>query len=154
MYLRQITIQDKSDIKSIYFDSINSIDEKIYSKQQKFAWSCQAWENREFDNAIIRGKGWAIEENSDLKGFAIRYPSNKLSLLYCRCNSKRKGFGSILLKRIEEDAKNENILYLKTEASLISYKLLLKNNWIIIRKEKVIIKNSIFNRYKMMKILI
>ena len=153
MYLRQIIIQDKPEIKSIYFDAIKSIDEKIYSKEQKFAWSCQAWENPEFDKAIINGKGWVAEEGSNLKGFAIRYPSNKLSLLYCRSNSKKKGIGSLLLKRIEEDAKIENISCLKTEASLISYKLLLKNEWIIVRKEKVIIKNSIFNRYKMMKIL-
>ena len=151
MHLRQINIKDKSDLKSIYFDSINSIDEKVYSPEQKFAWCSQAWENPEFNKAILEGKGWAIEEDLDLKGFAIRYPENKLCLLYCRDNSKRKGLGTILLKKIEEEAKTDNISFIKTEASLISYGLLLKNNWIIIREEKVIIKDTIFNRFKMIK---
>jgi len=35
---------------------------------------------------------------------------------------------------------------------LISYKLFQKNNWEIIRKEKIIIKNKTFERYKMKKI--
>ena len=40
-----------------------------------------------------------------------------------------------------------------TEASLISYELFLKNEWKIIRKEKVIINNIFFERYKMTKII-
>ena len=42
---------------------------------------------------------------------------------------------------------------LYTEASLISYELFLKNEWEIIRKEKVIINNIFFERYKMTKII-
>ena len=151
MYLRQINIKDKLELKSIYFDSINSIEDNIYSPEQKFAWSSQAWENPEFDNAIAKGKGWVVENNSDMKGFAIRYPRNKLSLLYCRNKYKRRGIGELLLKKIEEEAKKDKINIIKTEASLISYKLLLKNNWEIICKEKIIIQNTFFIRYKMIK---
>ncbi|MBK17038.1 MAG: GNAT family N-acetyltransferase [Prochlorococcus sp. SP3034] len=151
MYLRQTNIHDKSIIKSIYLDSINSIDVKIYSPQQKFAWCSQAWENPEFNNAITKGKGWIVGESSYFRGFAIRYPKNKLSLFYCRADSKRKGIGTMLLNKIEQEAKNDNISSIKTEASLISYRLLLKRDWKIIRKENIIIKNTIFNRYKMIK---
>ena len=154
MPLRQINIKDNLVLKSIYFDSIVSIDNKVYSPEQKFIWSSQAWENPEFENAIINGDGWILDENSDLKGFAIRYPKDKLSLLYCRKKSKRKGNGTILLKKIEHEAKKDNVSLIKTEASLISYKLLLKNNWEIIREEKIVIKNTNFLRYKMIKKLI
>jgi len=154
MPLRQINIKDNLVLKSIYFDSIVSIDNKVYSPEQKFIWSSQAWENPEFENAIINGDGWILDENSDLKGFAIRYPKDKLSLLYCRKKSKRKGNGTILLKKIEQEAKKDNVSLIKTDASLISYKLLLKNNWEIIREEKIVIKNTNFLRYKMIKKLI
>ena len=154
MHLRQINIKDNLVLKSIYFDSIISIDNKFYNSEQKFAWSSQAWENPEFENAIKYGDGWVLEENSYLKGFAIRYPKDKLSLLYCRNNSKRKGNGTILLNKIEYEAKKDKISVIKTEASLISYKLLLKNNWEIIREENIFIKNINFVRYKMVKKLI
>ena len=151
MHLRQITIKDKLELKSVFFESIISIDDKFYSKHQKFAWSSQAWENKEFDRNFIKGNGWVIEINSKLEAFAIRYPSNRLSLLYCKSNSKGKGLGTRLLKKIEEDAKKNNIDTIYTEASLMSYRLLLKNEWKIIRKEKFIIKDTIFYRYKMYK---
>ena len=50
-------------------------------------------------------------------------------------------------------AKREGLDSLSTEASLISYGLFLKNEWEIIRKEKVIINNIFFERYKMTKII-
>ena len=60
MNLRQITIKDQLELKKVYFDSIQSLDEKIYSQEQKIAWSSQAWNNKNFDKSIIKGKGWLI----------------------------------------------------------------------------------------------
>ena len=58
---------------------------------------------------------------------------------------------STLSFSVEKEAKEEGLHSLSTEASLISYKLFLKNKWEIIRKEKINIKNIIFERYKMIK---
>ena len=56
-----------------------------------------------------------------------------------------------MLNKLEDEAKEERLDSLTTEASLISYELFLKNEWEIIRKEKVIINNIFFERYKMTK---
>ena len=45
MNLRQITIKDQLELKKVYFDSIKSLDEKIYIKEQKRDWSSQDWKN-------------------------------------------------------------------------------------------------------------
>ena len=151
MNLRQITIKDQINLKRIYFDSIKSIDEKIYNKEQKLAWSSQAWINLEFHKSISKGKGFLVEDLNKKIGFALRYPNNKLSLLYVRGNFRRKGIGNMLINAIEKEALNEGILSLHTEASLLSYELFLKNNWKEISKERIIIQNTIFYRYKMFK---
>ena len=153
MELKQITKKDQQKLKEVYFDSINSINEKIYSNEHKFAWACQAWENSEFEKSLIKGIGAKLICNKNIIGFATRYPENRLSLLYVRSNFKRKGFGTMILNYIEKDALKSGINKLKTEASLISYKLLLKNKWEIDRKEKVNIKGLMFERYRMFKIL-
>ena len=151
MNLKQITKKDQLELKKLYFDSILSIDERIYTIEQKRAWASQAWENKIFDLSINQGKGWLINNDGVIIGFATRYPKNRISLLYCKGDSQRKGFGKILLNKLEEEAKAEGLTSLFTEASLISYGLFLKNDWKIIRKEKIIIKNIIFERYKMNK---
>jgi len=153
MELKQITKKDQLKLKEVYFDSISSIDENIYSKDHKFAWACQAWENSEFLKSLLEGIGSKLIYNNKIIGFATRYPENRLSLLYVRGDFKRKGYGAIILNSIERDALHSGIRKLNTEASLISYKLLLKRKWEIDRKEKVNIKGLIFERYKMFKVL-
>ena len=151
MNLRQITKKDQLDLKKIYFNSIISIKGGIYSKEQKRAWAGQAWDNPNFKEALSKGKGWLIYDKENIFAFAIRYPKNRIALLYCNGRYQRRGFGSRLLHKLENEAKGEGIDYLSTEASLISYKLFLKQGWEIIRKEKIIIKNIYFERYKMIK---
>ena len=151
MNLRHINEKDQIHLKQIYFDSINSIEENIYNKSQKLAWCSQAWEDNKFNKILSDGKGWVIQENKILLGFAIRFPPQKLALLYVRGNSKRKGYGSILLDLVEKDVVSEGYKNIETEASLISYGLLIKRNWEVLRKEKIIIKDINFVRYKMIK---
>ena len=151
--LRRITVNDQLELKKVYFDSIQSLDEKIYSQDQKRAWSSQAWDNPIFDKVITKGKGWLLTEKGIIVAFATRYPIDRIALFYCKGEFQRKGCGSKLLNKLEDDAKKEGLDSLSTEASLISYKLFLKNEWEIIRKEKVIINNIFFERYKMAKII-
>ena len=151
MYLRRIFKNDQLDLKKLYFDSIISIDEKIYTKEQKRVWASQAWNNKIFDLTLNEGRGWLIYKNEEVIAFASRYPKNRISLLYCKGDSQRKGYGTKLLLKLEKEAKEEGLTSLSTEASLISYKLLLRNKWEIIRKENININNIIFERYKMIK---
>ena len=153
MNLRQITIKDQLELKKVYFDSIQSLDEKIYSQEQKRAWSSQAWDNPNFDKSITKGRGWLLSEKGIIIAFATRFPNNRIALFYCKGQFQRKGCGTKLLNKLEDEAKKEGIDSLTTEASLISYKLFLKSEWEIIRKEKVTINNIFFERYKMIKII-
>ena len=153
MNLRQITIKDQLELKKVYFDSIQSLDEKIYSQEQKRAWSSQAWNNPNFDKSIIKGKGWLISKQGIIIAFATRYPTDRIALFYCKGKFQRKGCGSKLLFKLEDEAKKEGLDAISTEASLISYKLFLKRKWEIDRKEKININGLMFERYRMFKIL-
>ena len=83
MNLRQITSKDQLSLKKVYFDSIKSIDEKIYTPEQKRVWSSQAWDNPNFEISISKGKGWLINYEEKIIAFALRYPINRISLFYC-----------------------------------------------------------------------
>ena len=107
MNLRQITIKDQLELKKVYFDSIQSLDEKVYSQEQKRAWSSQAWNNPNFDKSIIKGKGWLISKEGIIIAFATRYPTDRIALFYCKGKFQRKGYGSKLLYKLEDEAKKE-----------------------------------------------
>ena len=81
----------------------------------------------------------------------MRYPANRLALLYCRGRSSRKGFATKLLNKIELDTSCEGIDVLFTEASLISYPLFLRNGWLKDSVENILIAGVSFDRYRMSK---
>ena len=95
MNLNQITKKDQLELKKLYFDSILSIDERIYTQEQKRAWASQAWDNKIFDLTINDGKGWFININGKFIAFANRYPKNRVALLYCKGDSQRRGYGTM-----------------------------------------------------------
>ena len=76
---------------------------------------------------------------------------DRLALLYCRGRSSRQGHATALLKQIEVETIKERPINLKTEASLCSYKLLLKHGWTIISPEEIQIGGVKFFRYLMEK---
>jgi len=83
----------------------------------------------------------------------LKYPQNRLALLYCRGRSSRQGHATALLHQIEEDTRKERPINLKTEASLCSYPLLLRHGWRIIAPEEIQIGGVHFSRYVMEKTL-
>ena len=91
--------------------------------------------------------------NKTIEAFALKYPQNRLALLYCRGRSSRQGHATSLLYQIEEDTRKERPINLKTEASLCSYKLLLRHGWRIITPEELQIGGVYFSRYLMEKTL-
>ena len=106
------------------------------------------------DRALINGNGWVSCLDSEIEAFAIRYPTDRLALLYCRGRSCRQGHAKGLLNRIESDALVSKEKSLKTEASLLSYKLFLSLKWKIIRLGSANINNVSFNHYVMEKKLV
>ncbi len=139
--------------RAVYADAIESHGGDLYSKKQIAAWSALAWLPGILDRPLNEGNGWAIFENEALAAFAVRFPQNRLALLYCRGKSIRRGYATILLHQVELDARAEGQKNLFADASLFSYSLLLKYSWSIIYPEKISIGGIEFDRYLMKKVL-
>ena len=149
--LRRIRNIDYLCVRDVYSDSIHSQGRALYSNDQLQAWSSLASLPAIFDRALEEGKGWLIVQKNVVEAFAIRFPSDRLALLYCRGRSTRQGFGTILLQKIELDALEDKVETLFTEASLFSYPLLLRCGWITQSLEKIKIAGIMFDRYRMYK---
>ncbi len=145
---------DHDVVIDVFYDSINSLCKRFYSKEQIEVWLSLATIDGAMDRALINGNGWVSCLDSEIEAFAIRYPTNRLAMLYCRGRSSRQGHAKTLLNRIELDALASKEKSLKTEASFLSYKLLLSLKWQIIRLGSANINNVNFNHYVMEKKLV
>ena len=140
-------------LREVYEDAILTCDNSFYSQQQLDAWSALAYLPGVLDKSLKDGCGWVSCVNKTIEAFALKYPQNRLALLYCRGRSSRQGHATALLHQIEEDTLNERPINLKTEASLCSYQLLLRHGWRIIAPEEIYIGGVHFSRYLMEKTL-
>ena len=151
MALRRIAPNDHSLLRDIYADAIESQAGLLYSQQQVQAWAALAWLPGILDRTLQEGSGWISGEDA---AFAIRYPSTRLALLYCRGSAARQGHGSKLLEQVEEDARGDGIDRLSTEASQLSRPLLERRGWRVVAPESIAIGGVEFERYRMAKDLL
>ncbi len=152
--LKELLVSHHPCVRSIYEDAIQSQCQDLYSREQIIAWSSLAWLPGILDRTLNEGKGWISTDNDLIEAFAVRYPINRLALIYCRGRSARQGHATQLLKQIEADALVDGQSVLITEASLLSYPLLLRYGWSIKSLEKIKISGISFDRYLMIKKLI
>ena len=138
-------------LREVYEDAIRTCGKSLYSQEQIEAWSALAYLPGILDKRIKQGVGWVSCVNQTIEAFALRYPQDRLALLYCRGRSSRQGHATALLHQIEEDTIEDRPITLNTEASLCSYQLLLRHGWTIIAPEEIQIGGVHFSRYLMEK---
>ena len=148
--MRLIQPTDSALLREIYVDAIQTQATQTYSPEQIRAWTNLAWLPGLLDRILEEGQGW-ISGIDD--GFAIRYPSNRLSMLYCRGRSSRQGHGTALVQAIECDAQRMGIKRLQTEASLLSLPMLEQRGWMMLTPEPFTIAGVPFVRFQMEKTL-
>ena len=152
-YLRPCESSDEMALREVYEDAIRTCGKSLYSQEQIEAWTSLAYLPGILDKPLKEGVGWVSCVNKRIEAFALRYPNNRLALLYCRGRSSRQGHATALLRQIEAETIKERPINLKTEASLCSYKLFLKHGWEIISPEEIKIGGVNFFRYLMEKTL-
>ena len=140
-------------LREVYDDAIRTCEKSLYTQEQIEAWSALAYLPGILDKPLKQGVGWVSCVNQTIEAFALKYPHNRLALLYCRGRSSRQGHATALLEKIEEDTLQYRPITLKTEASLCSYQLLLRHGWTIIAPEEIQIGGVHFSRYLMEKTL-
>lgn len=150
-YLRPLHSSDQIVLREIYEDAICTSANALYTQEQIDAWSGLAYLPGVLDKTLTEGKGWASCVDLAIEAFVVKYPKDRLALLYCRGRSSRQGHATDLLNKIEEEAQEDEIIRLSTEASLFSYQLFLKHGWKTIAPETIKIGGVSFYRYLMEK---
>ena len=150
MALRLILPADEILLREIYADAIESQAPQLYSDQQVKSWAALAWLPGVLDQTLKQGSGWISGEDA---AFAMRYPMDRLALLYCRGRAARQGHGKALLERLEADAIVDGVRSLRTEASQFSRPLFERYGWRLVALETITIAGVPFERYRMHKAL-
>ena len=150
MALRPVGPGDADLLRQIYADASERQAPGLYSSDQVQAWASLAWLPGVLDRTLLEGVGWISGAD---EAFALRYPRDRLALLYCCGRAARQGHASMLLNQIEADARADGVAELRTEASQLSCPLLQRRGWRVVAPESISIAGVPFERYRMVKSL-
>ena len=149
--IRELRRDEHSEAITIYQQAVLSCDPKLYTQAQKEAWASQG---PALALQLERGRALASEAtDGGVLAFALRDPSQRLSLLYCHPEHQQRGHGRALIEAIEAESSEDKLGSLVTEASLISTPLLLKLGWRIRWREELLIRGVHFERFNLRKTL-
>ncbi len=149
--IRQLEARDHDAIAEIYRLSVLGSTSELYSQQQQWAWAAQS---KTLRSLLNEGKGLVICHQDDQpEAFSLRYPLDRLALLYCHPHSQRQGYGRALIEAIEQAATADQVSTLRTEASLISKPLFERLGWQVSWREELRIGGVAFHRFRMHKAL-
>ena len=147
--LRPLSPADHDDLREIYLEAVQHAEPSLYSGVQRRAWSHWADQLR---SSLSRGQGLvSCGAQGSPEAFALRDPSDRIALLYCRPRSQRQGRGRQLLRALEQQAQGEGVLRLRTEASLLSQPLFSAEGWQVSWREGLLIEGVPFRRFHMHK---
>ena len=88
MALRLVSPADHNLLREIYADAIETQAPALYTRDQVQAWAALAWLPGVLDRTLSDGVGWISGAD---EAFAMRYPEDRLALLYCRGRAARQG---------------------------------------------------------------
>jgi GNAT superfamily N-acetyltransferase len=152
--LRLLQPSDVEPVLQVYREAVISQAAGLYTPRQIEAWAAHAQRSDAVRTALLRGHGLvscAAEAVGSIEAFALLDPIDRLSLLYCRGRSSRRGHGRALVSALEEHARRRGGSRLRTEASQLSRPLLERLGWWVEAEETVTFAGEAFVRWRMIK---
>ncbi len=147
--VRRLNSNDHDALVEIYRQAVLGSTAQLYSEAQQWAWAEQSNALR---SLLPEGEGWVISNQRDEPiAFSLRYPADRLALLYCNPDAQRQGCGRLLINAIEQAATADAVTALRTEASLISKPLFERLGWQVSWREELRIGGVPFQRFRMHK---
>ena len=136
-YQRLLPEADSTPLLSLYRRSIASVDDGLYSPEQRHAWTRWAADAASADAQLRQGLTVIALANGSTVGFAQLCPAHLVNMLYVDDSWQRQGIGRNLVRRLETVARQSGIATLTTRASDVSLPLFRHLGFEPVRRETV-----------------
>jgi len=138
MTLRDANAADAAVLATIYHDTIHRVNCRDYTPAQCAAWAPPA--SREPEGWIAKQqsrKTLVVEVAGEVVGFGELEPGGHIDCFYVHHAWQRRGVGRMLLRGLEQAARQEGVERLHLEASVTAQPFFLAHGYQIVRHQHV-----------------
>ena len=150
MYVRKFRVSDAVKVARLHRNTIRYVNSKDYPPKQIKVWAGRTSAKRFRDSMNIFYRFVAID-NGKIVGYGDFTLKGELAGLYIHKDYQGKGVGYLLLKKIEESARQKGLEKLFLSSTITAKNFYQKHGYKVIKKMKFPIKNQKLIVYKMVK---
>lgn len=157
MEIRRFHMSDTSELVSLFYDTVHSVNKKDYSQEQLDAWAPK-------EEAMLRLDAWKHSLSSHITyvalinekivGFSDMTSSGHLDRLFVHKDFQRMGVASALVNILESEAIGLGLVEIDTEASITAKPFFEQRGYQMIESQTVERKGVKLVNYQMLKRLI
>lgn len=124
-----------------------------YSHAQRIAWAPDVIDREHWLNKQQNKQTWVASLNHTMAGFADLEPDGHIDMLFVHPDFYRRGIATLLLEKLEQEAKRQSISRLFVEASLTAYPVFENAGFSVNARQTVHHNGQDFINFRMEKIL-
>ncbi len=144
---REATIEDLSDITTIFRDTIRAVNKKNYSDKEIQVWSSGADDADKWTDRIKKLYFLVAEFEEQIVGFAYLKGGNYLEGIYVHKEYQRRTIGSKLLRIMESRVSINDFDIIKADSSMTSLPFFDSHYYEVVKKQKRSFKEMAFEGY-------
>ena len=154
MQIRLFQPEDTLAIAQLFHNTVRKINLQDYSLEQVKAWSPDDLYFRDWHKICSSRFTYVAEANKKIIGFGELEQNGHLDCFYCHHLYQRQGVGSQIYAAIVKKARELDLAYLYTEASITAKPFFLSKGFVVIKEQTVDCRGQTFLNYSMSKQLI
>ncbi len=137
-------------MKSLYRETIRTINAADYAPEQVAAWSGTIERNDALTRRIETQFFYvAVSENDEILGFASFEMPDHLDMMYVHKNHQRRGIGTALLRKILETAESLHVRRIVSRVSITAKPFFERHGFHIVEEKTVTIGDVALTNFEM-----
>jgi putative acetyltransferase len=153
MQVRKFKSGEELELWQLFHDTIHQINKSDYTTEQTMAWSPDTPDIEQWRARIHGISPFVVEHEGTLLGYAGIQLTGYIDHFYIHHQWQRRGVGSLLMRKILEVAKENNISKLVSDVSITARPFFESWGFEVEQEQLVQIRGSILKNFKMMRIL-
>ena len=150
MYVRKFRVSDAVEVAELHRNTVRFVNSKDYPQKQIEVWSGRISAKRFRDSIKTRFRLVAVDKDK-IVGFGDFSKDGELAGLYVHKNYQGSGIGPLLLKKLEDSARQKGIKKFFLGSTITAKDFYRKHGYKVIKKTKHQIKNQKLIVYRMEK---
>lgn len=149
--IRTATLEDISDITSIFRDTIVHINSKDYSEKHIKVWASGADDVKKWEARVNKFYFIVAEIEKVIVGFAYLTNGNYFDGLFVHMDYQRQGIASKLMRIVESQVAINGFKIIKSDISSTALPFFDNKYYNVIKKQKKSFKGLVFENYSIEK---